>query len=76
LIPYVSEERVEPFAYAGRLSADSRIEGQAVTARADQWIKRTTTGCVAPLAMIAGTVSYLRVHLLVELHGQPGGWQR
>jgi hypothetical protein len=24
------------------------------------------------LALIAGTVSYLHVHLLVELHGQPG----
>jgi Protein of unknown function (DUF2637) len=24
------------------------------------------------LALIAGTVSYLRMHLLVELHGQPG----
>jgi hypothetical protein len=24
------------------------------------------------LALIAGTVSYLHLHLLVELHGQPG----
>jgi hypothetical protein len=24
------------------------------------------------LALIAGTVSYLQMHLLVELHGQPG----
>jgi hypothetical protein len=24
------------------------------------------------LALIAGTVSYLHMHLLVELHGQPG----
>ena len=40
--------------------------------RADQWIRRTTIGCVAILAMIAGTVSYLHMHLLVELHGQPG----
>jgi hypothetical protein len=40
--------------------------------RADQWIRRTTIGCVALLAMIAGTVSYLHVHLLVEVHGQPG----
>jgi len=45
---------------------------QAVNARADRWIRRTTTGCVALLAMIAGTVSYLHMHLLVELHGQPG----
>ena len=39
---------------------------------ADRWIKRTTTGCVAMLALIAGTVSYLHMHILVELHGQPG----
>jgi hypothetical protein len=39
---------------------------------ADRWIKRTTTGCVAMLALIAGTVSYLHMHMLVELHGQPG----
>jgi hypothetical protein len=29
-------------------------------------------GCVALLALIAGTVSYLHMHLLVELHEQPG----
>jgi hypothetical protein len=29
-------------------------------------------GCVGLLALIAGTVSYLHMHLLVELHGQPG----
>jgi hypothetical protein len=39
---------------------------------ADRWIQWTTTGCVALLALIAGTVSYLHMHLLVELHGQPG----
>jgi Protein of unknown function (DUF2637) len=39
---------------------------------ADRWIQWTTTGCVALLALIAGTVSYLHIHLLVELHGQPG----
>jgi hypothetical protein len=38
----------------------------------DQWIRWTTTGCVALLALIAGTVSYLHMHMLVELHGQPG----
>ena len=38
----------------------------------DRWIRSTTTGCVALLALIAGTVSYLHMHLLVELHGQPG----
>jgi hypothetical protein len=32
----------------------------------------TTTGYVAMLALIAGTVSYLHLHMLVELHGQPG----
>lgn len=36
------------------------------------WIRRTTTGCVALLALIAATVSYLHMHMLVELHGQPG----
>ena len=35
-------------------------------------IRRTTTGCVALLALIAGTVSYLHMHRLVALHGQPG----
>jgi hypothetical protein len=43
-----------------------------MTGRADQWIRRTTIGCVALLALIAATVSYLHMHLLVELHGQPG----
>jgi hypothetical protein len=43
-----------------------------VNAGADRWIRWTTIGCVALLALIAGTVSYLHMHLLVELHGQPG----
>jgi Protein of unknown function (DUF2637) len=43
-----------------------------MTARADWWIRWTTIGCVTLLALIAGTVSYLHMHLLVELHGQPG----
>jgi Protein of unknown function (DUF2637) len=43
-----------------------------VTGRADKWIRRTTIGCVGMLAFIAGTVSYLHMRLLVELHGQPG----
>jgi len=43
-----------------------------MNAQADRWIKWTTTGCVALLAMIAGTVSYLHMHMLVVLHGQPG----
>ena len=38
----------------------------------DRWIGWTTTGCVALLALIAGTVSYLHMHTLVEIHGQPG----
>ncbi len=44
--------------------------------RADGWIRRTTIGCVALLALIAGTVSYLHMHMhmhmLVALHEQPG----
>jgi hypothetical protein len=39
---------------------------------ADRWIRSTTTGCVALLALIAGTVSYLHMHTHVELHGQSG----
>ena len=34
--------------------------------------RSTATGCVALLALIAGTVSFLHMHLLVELNGQPG----
>src|SRR5215472_8516695 len=40
--------------------------------QADRWIKGTTTSCVALLALIAGTVSYLHMHMLVARHGQPG----
>ena len=43
-----------------------------MTGQADAWIRRTTTGCVTLLALIAGTVSYLHMHRLVALHGQPG----
>ena len=39
---------------------------------ADRWIRRVTIGCVGMLALIAGTVSYLHTHWLVDLHGQPG----
>lgn len=49
----------------------SRWEG-GMTSRADEWIRRTTIGCVAELTAIAGTVSYLHMHLLVEEYGQPG----
>lgn len=42
-----------------------------MNAGADRWITRITTGCVAVLALIAVTVSYLHMHLLVELHGEP-----
>src|SRR3984893_9616447 len=41
-------------------------------AGAARWIKLTTTGGVGLLALIAGTVSYLHMHTLVVLHGQPG----
>jgi hypothetical protein len=43
-----------------------------VTGRAHIWIRQTTTGCVALLALIAGTVSYLHMHRLVALYGQHG----
>jgi hypothetical protein len=43
-----------------------------VSARVDQWIKRTTIGRVGMLALITGTVFYLHMHVLVVLHGQPG----
>ena len=43
-----------------------------MTAGADRWIRWTTIGCVALLALIAGTVSYLHMHMLVAQHGQPG----
>lgn len=43
-----------------------------MSGRADRRIRRTTIGCVGMLALIAGTVSYLHMHLLVALHGQPG----
>lgn len=43
-----------------------------MNASADRWIRWTTIGCVALLALIAGTVSYLHMHLLVARHGQPG----
>src|SRR5215467_654920 len=43
-----------------------------MSGQADRWIKWTTTACVALLALIAGTVSYLHMHTLVSLHGQPG----
>jgi hypothetical protein len=43
-----------------------------VTGRADRWIRRTTIGCVALLALIAATVSYLHMHELVASHGQQG----
>jgi hypothetical protein len=42
-----------------------------MTGSADRWIRRTT-GCVAVLALVAATVSYLHMHMLVERHGQPG----
>ena len=47
-----------------------------MNAGADRWITLTTTRCVAVLALIAGTVSYLHMHLLVELHGELDGGGR
>ena len=44
-----------------------------MTGRADGWIRWTTTGCVALLALIAGTVSYLHMHILVARMGSPAG---
>jgi Protein of unknown function (DUF2637) len=43
-----------------------------VTGRTDSWVRRTTIACVGLLAVIAGIVSYLHMHELVEMHGQPG----
>lgn len=43
-----------------------------MSAGAGRWIRWTTIGCVALLALIAGAVSYLHMHLLVARHGQPG----
>ena len=39
---------------------------------AERWIWWTTAGSAALLALIAGTVAYLHMYLLVEVHGQPG----
>ena len=43
-----------------------------MTGRADRWIRWSTIACVTMLALIAGTVSYLHMHALVAMHGQPG----
>jgi len=43
-----------------------------VSSRSEGFGDRATTGCVAVLALIAATVSYLHMHKLVELHRQPG----
>ena len=43
-----------------------------MSAGTDRWIRWTTIGCMALLALIAGTVSYLHMHTLVARHGQPG----
>src|SRR4030088_1373227 len=56
-------------AAVGRFRAGRRA---GVTGRQDLWIRRTTIGSVTMLALIAGTVSYLHMHALVALHGQPG----
>jgi len=43
-----------------------------VTAGADRWIRWTTIGCVALLALIAGTDSYPTCTCSSARHGQPG----
>lgn len=43
-----------------------------MSAAAERWIRWTTIGCVTLLALIAGTVSYLHMHVLVARYGQPG----
>jgi Protein of unknown function (DUF2637) len=43
-----------------------------MSGRPGGWVGWTTIGCVALLAVIAGTVSYLHMHQLVAGHGQPG----
>ena len=70
---FQSEERVEPIAYAGHAVRRFSRWRHGVTGRADRWIRRTTIGCAGMLALIAGTVSYLHMHLLVELHGSRDG---
>jgi Protein of unknown function (DUF2637) len=54
------------------ISGELVLGEPGVTRSADRWITLTTIGCVALLALIAGTVSYLHMHRLVALHGQPG----
>jgi hypothetical protein len=41
-----------------------------MTAGADRWIRWTTIGCIALLALIAGTVSYFHMHLLACCYGR------
>src|SRR5215470_5697986 len=70
LNPHVSEDQVHPKTNAcspvnSQLAARHEPAGGPVD-------PGTTTGCVGLLALIAGTVSYLHMHTLVELHGQPG----
>ena len=47
-----------------------------MTAGADRSIRWTTIGCVALLALIAGTVSYLHMHALVARMGSRAGSPR
>jgi len=60
------------------MNSDRRIRswGRVVSRPGDRWIWWTTTGCVALLALIAGTVSYLHMHL-PQLAGAAvgGGWE-
>jgi DNA-binding SARP family transcriptional activator len=50
------------------LMAEPALNFQPAWCVKEEW----TIGWVALLALIAGTVSYLHMHLLVALHGQPG----
>ena len=50
------------------LGASDERAGRPLDHADHDWGRR----CVALLAAIAATVSYLHMHLLGELHGQPG----
>ena len=45
-----------PVIYMPAITGELVLEGSTVSAAADLWIRRVTIGCVALLALIAGTV--------------------
>lgn len=53
-----------------RLGLRMEIETRGLLRAA--WIRRTTIGCAGMPPLIAGTVSYMHMHPLVSLRGQPG----